>query len=207
MAVEIVLKEGCPINKPPMQDIVKFSLWKARMKTFMMEFDIGDWFLVERGLGIPSNNQQFLNKIQDDAKAKHFLYEALDSHNFNLVLKCSTSKEIWERLEEMYGEGSEEDKSCECQCSICDKANKEEKPSITYSITQDATCLMALDEHEVTSNSNDLNSYTFDELQDAFDELQDAFDELALDFEKMNLRYKKIVTKLNIENEFLMKKN
>ncbi|XVF73884.1 hypothetical protein PTKIN_Ptkin13bG0016800 [Pterospermum kingtungense] len=57
---------------------------------------------------------------------------------------------------------------------------------------------MALDEQEVTSNSNDLNSYTFDELQD-------AFDELALDFEKMNLRYKKIVSKLNIENEFLMK--
>ncbi|XVF74106.1 hypothetical protein PTKIN_Ptkin13bG0033500 [Pterospermum kingtungense] len=57
---------------------------------------------------------------------------------------------------------------------------------------------MALDEHEVTSNSNDLNSYTFDELQDAFDELE-------LDFEKMNLKYKKIVSKLNTENDFLMK--
>ncbi|XVF73970.1 hypothetical protein PTKIN_Ptkin13bG0023700 [Pterospermum kingtungense] len=195
MALKIVLKEGCPINKPPMLNIFRFSLWKARMKIFMMAFDIGAWFVVERGLGIPSNDQQFLNKIQDDAKAKRFLYEALDSHNFNLVLKCSTSKEIWERLGEIYEEGSKEDKPCKCQCSTSGKANEEKKPIITYSITQDATCLMALDEHEVTSNSNDLNSYTFDELQD-------AFDELALDFEKMNLRYKKIVSKLNIEMIF-----
>ncbi|XVF69360.1 hypothetical protein PTKIN_Ptkin11bG0075300 [Pterospermum kingtungense] len=93
----------------------------------------------------------------------------------------------------MYGEGSKE-KSCDSQCSTSNKANESEK----HSPIQNATCLMALDEQEVTSNSNDLNSYTFDELQD-------AFDELALDFEKMNLRYKKIVSKLNIENEFLMK--
>ncbi|XVF58844.1 hypothetical protein PTKIN_Ptkin07bG0098700 [Pterospermum kingtungense] len=168
------------------------------MKTFMMAFDIGAWFMVERGLGVLSNDKQFLKKIQDDAKTKCFLYEALDSHIFNLVLNCFTSKEIWERLEDMYGEISKEDKSCESQCFTSGKANEEEKTSITYSTIQDAACLMALDEHEVTSNSNDLNSYTFDELQD-------AFHELALDFEKMNLRYKKIVSKLNIENEFLIK--
>ncbi|KAL4273270.1 hypothetical protein GQ457_13G019660 [Hibiscus cannabinus] len=32
-------------------------------------------------------------------------------------------------------------------------------------------CFMSLQEGEVTSNSSNLNSYTFDELQDAYDEL------------------------------------
>ena len=32
-------------------------------------------------------------------------------------------------------------------------------------------CFMALDEPKVTSNSPNLNSYTFDKLQDAFDDL------------------------------------
>ena len=57
-------------------------------------------------------------------------------------------------------------------------------------------CFMALEEQKVTSNSCDLNPYTFDELQD-------AFEELAIDFESMNLRYKKIISKLNVENELL----
>ena len=61
-------------------------------------------------------------------------------------------------------------------------------------------CLMALEEQKVSYNSCDSTPYTFDELQD-------AFDELAIDFESMNLRYKKMIFKLNVENELLSKKN
>ena len=57
-------------------------------------------------------------------------------------------------------------------------------------------CFMALEEQKVTSNSCDSNPYTFDELQD-------AFGELAIDFEYMNLKYKKMIFKLNVENELL----
>ena len=55
---------------------------------------------------------------------------------------------------------------------------------------------MAIEELEVTHNTCDSNSYTFDELQD-------AFEELAIDFKSMNLRYKKMISKLNVENELL----
>ncbi|KAL4309327.1 hypothetical protein GQ457_01G023130 [Hibiscus cannabinus] len=48
----------------------------------------------------------------------------------------------------------------------------------TWSDKEDSTdnevahlCFMALQECEVTSNSSNSNSYTFDELQDAYDEL------------------------------------
>ena len=59
-------------------------------------------------------------------------------------------------------------------------------------------CLMAIDDSKVTSTSCDSNTYTFDELQD-------AFEELAIDFESMNMKYKKMIAKLNIENELLSK--
>ena len=35
--------------------------------------------------------------------------------------------------------------------------------------------------------------------------MQDAFEELAIDFESMNLKYKKMISKLNVENELLSK--
>ena len=57
---------------------------------------------------------------------------------------------------------------------------------------------MAIDDSKVTSTSCDSNAYTFDELQD-------AFEELAIDFESMNIKYKKMIAKLNIENELLSK--
>ena len=59
-------------------------------------------------------------------------------------------------------------------------------------------CLMAIDDSKVTYTSCDSNAYTFDELQD-------AFEELVIDFESMNMKYKKMITKLNIENELLSK--
>ncbi|XVF64215.1 hypothetical protein PTKIN_Ptkin09bG0150300 [Pterospermum kingtungense] len=117
------------------------------MKTFMMTFDTRAWFVVERGIGVPSNDRQFMKKIQDDAKAKCFLYEALDSHNFNLVLNCTTSKEIWEKLEEMHGEGRKEEMPCEIQYSTSEKANKEGKSIGKHSPIENDTCLMALDKH------------------------------------------------------------
>ena len=59
-------------------------------------------------------------------------------------------------------------------------------------------CLMEIDDSKITSTSCDSNSYTFHELQD-------AFEELAIDFESMNMKYKKMIAKLNIENELLFK--
>ena len=59
-------------------------------------------------------------------------------------------------------------------------------------------CFMALNEPKVTSNSPNLNSYTFDELQD-------AFDDLVVEFEEMNSKHKKMISKLKAENDLLLK--
>ena len=59
-------------------------------------------------------------------------------------------------------------------------------------------CLMALEDSKVTSIFCDYNAYSFDELQD-------AFEELAIDFKSMNMKYKKMIAKLNVENELLFR--
>ena len=75
----------------------------------MMTYDMGAWFMVKGGLRIPSHDEKYMMQIQVNAKAKRFLYGGLDSHNFNLVSSCSTSKEIWEKLEHMYGKRRKEE--------------------------------------------------------------------------------------------------
>ena len=51
---------------------------------------------------------------------------------------------------------------------------------------------MALNKPKVTSNSLNLNSYTFGELQD-------AFDNLVVKFEEMNSKHKKLISKLKVQ--------
>ena len=57
---------------------------------------------------------------------------------------------------------------------------------------------MAFEELEVTSNSCSSTPYIFYKLQD-------VFEELAIEFENMNLKYKKMISKLNVENELFSK--
>lgn len=135
-----------------------------------MAQDFGVWNVMKKGLNTPSKDAKYMKQIIDYAKAKCILYGALDDYNFNLVSKCSTSNEIWRKLDELH----------ERQIS-----------------NQHPLCLMAIEEPKVTSNSIDSNSY-------AFDELQDAYNELYVECESMKRKYKKMISKMNVENEFLM---
>ncbi|KAK8348983.1 hypothetical protein V6Z12_A06G114900 [Gossypium hirsutum] len=58
-------------------------------------------------------------------------------------------------------------------------------------------CFMVIEKPKVILNSSELNEYTFEELQD-------AFNELAIDFETMISKYKKMISKLNEENNSLI---
>ena len=141
---------GETLHKAPKIDKFEFCQWNLRIRTFMMAHDMGAWFTITRGLGIPSNDEKYMMEVQADVKAKCFLYEALDSHNFNMVLSCYTSKEIWEKLEETYGERRKEKAIEETQCTT----------SGSQSLNENESCLMAIEELEVTSNSFDSTSYT-----------------------------------------------
>ena len=77
-----------------------------------------------------------------------------------------------------------------------DNDNSNEDESMDDELTN--LCLMAQDEPMVNSNPCYSTLYTFDVLQD-------AFDNLVLKFETMRSKYSKMITKLKIENEILLK--
>ena len=85
-----------------------------------MANDMNAWIVVKCGHGTPSNDEKFMKKFQLDANAKCFLYETLDSYNFNSISNGSTSKEICDKLDEIYGDKENEktkEKHCEDQAS------------------------------------------------------------------------------------------
>ncbi|KAK8705476.1 hypothetical protein V6N13_049078 [Hibiscus sabdariffa] len=93
------------------------------------------------------------------------------------------TKELWEKLDKLYGKKEKKDSFPSC-------ANLLQSSKVEG--------VLALDEPKASSNSSELDSYSFDELQD-------AFDELYLEFETMNSKFKKMISKLELENGFLLK--
>ncbi|KAL4346788.1 hypothetical protein GQ457_17G011520 [Hibiscus cannabinus] len=124
-------------------------------------------------------------KAKLNAKTMHTLLCSLNEDVSKRVSTCKSAQEIWEKLEKFYSNKNEEKKDRVSSCA-----------NLFSSSNVDG--VLALDEPKVSSNSTELNSYTFDELQD-------AFDELFLEFETMNSKFKKMISKLEFENDFLLK--
>ena len=84
-----------------------------------MSQDVELWKVVVQGSKIPTKDVKGLtipktldewdkndNKlIQMNAMAMHMLYCALDEKQFILIATCETAKEIWDKLETVYGGG------------------------------------------------------------------------------------------------------
>ena len=140
--------------------------------------------MICKGLNVPTNekawNENDLRLNQANSKAMNMLYCAMNEEDFKNISKCSMAKDIWEKLEQIYGERRKEEKieekACENQCSTNDKA-KDEESSGSQSSNENESCLVAFEELKVTSNSCNSTHYSFSDLQD-------AFEELAIEFEK-----------------------
>ena len=162
------------------------------MKTFIMAYDMEGWIIICKGLNVPTNeerwNEEHVELIQANSKVMNILYCAMNEEDFKNISTCFMAKEIWEKLEKIYGKGRKEEEIEKTQCST----------SESQSLNKINSCLMAIEELEVTSKFCDSTPYTFDELQD-------AFEELTIEFENMNLKYKKMIFKFIVENEFLVK--
>ncbi|KAL4278657.1 hypothetical protein GQ457_03G026250 [Hibiscus cannabinus] len=99
------------------------------------------------------------------------------------ILFCGLNEEVSKKLERLYGKEEKKDGTPSCV-------------NLLQSSKVDG--VVALNEPKVSSNSSELDSYSFDELQD-------AFDELFLEFETMNSKFKKMISKLECENDLLLK--
>ncbi|KAL4379723.1 hypothetical protein GQ457_02G029170 [Hibiscus cannabinus] len=127
---------------------------------------------------------------ENDTKAKlnattmHIILCGLSEGVSKKVSTCKRAKETWEKLEKLYRKEEKKDGVPSC-------ANLLQSSKVDGVLT--------LDKPKVSSNSNELDSYSLDELQD-------AFDELYLEFEAMNSKFKKIISKLEFENDFVLEK-
>ena len=188
---------------------IEFEKMNLKYKRMISKFNVENEFLMKTKVDLERQNEKL--KLNFESSQKRI--ENLENENLSLKEKCEglinghsvlfknisncfMAKEIWEKFEHMYAERREEEQIEENQCSTNDKAKYKES-SRSQSSNEKESCLMAIEELEVTSNSCD-STHTFEELQD-------AFKELAIEFEKMNLKYKKMIFKFNVENEFLIK--
>ncbi|KAL4378862.1 hypothetical protein GQ457_02G023850 [Hibiscus cannabinus] len=163
------------------------------MKYFILAQDFELWNIIEEGfIEAPKkkkNNKKKKQRSENDTKAKlnsramHILLCGLNEEVSKNVSTCKRTKEMWEKLEKLYGKEEKKDGAPSCA-------------NLLQSSKVDG--VLALDEPKVSSNSCDSNFYSFDELQD-------AFDELYLEFETMNSKFKKMISKLEVENDFLLK--
>ncbi|GMI77659.1 hypothetical protein HRI_001435200 [Hibiscus trionum] len=183
-------EEGRSISCPPLFKGEAYFQWANIMKFFIKSQDYEVWDIVEdEYLEAPKKKkkQRSANdtKANLNTKAMHILYCGLNEDVSKKVSTCKSAKDIWEKLEKLYGNKKGEKKDDDQSC-----ANPLSNPKVDG--------VLALEEPKVSSNSNELNSYSFDELQD-------AFDELFLEFETMNSKFKKMISILEFENDFLLK--
>ena len=107
------MTEGQLITRPPRFFGSNYNNWKVRMRIFIQANDYACWNVIENGAIIPTKITEkgevpkpqdewtFLdvNDVQNNVKAIHTLYCALDMNEFNRISGCETTKEIWDKLE------------------------------------------------------------------------------------------------------------
>ena len=83
------------------------------MRIFIQLNDYVCWDIIENGPTIPTKiiekgkvpkpknewTPMDIKDVQNNAKAMHTLYCALDVNEFNRISGCETAKEIWDKLE------------------------------------------------------------------------------------------------------------
>ncbi|KAL4320286.1 hypothetical protein GQ457_18G024700 [Hibiscus cannabinus] len=153
-------EEGRSISCPPLFEGEAYFQWSNVMKYFILAQDLEVWKIIEKGyMEAPKKKKQ---KSENDTKAKlnsramHILLCGLNEEVSKKVSTCKSAKEIWEKLEKLYGKEEKRDGVPSCA-------------NLLQSSKVDG--VLALDEPEVSSNSSISCSYSFDELQDAYDEL------------------------------------
>ncbi|KAK8565598.1 hypothetical protein V6N12_059156 [Hibiscus sabdariffa] len=131
-----------------------YSQWSNVMKYFILAQDFELWDIIEEGY-IEAPKKKKKQRSENDTKAKlnaramHILLCGLNEEVSKKVSTCKRAKEMWEKLERLYGKEEKKDGVLSCA-------------NLLQSSKVDG--VVALNEPEVSSNSCDSNSYSFEEL-------------------------------------------
>ncbi|GAV90271.1 DUF4219 domain-containing protein [Cephalotus follicularis] len=135
---------------PPFFDGNNYYEWKVKMTSFIQSLDYNLWDIVVFGLEMPKEtisktrmryDEKQKEMIKLNAKAKHIIFCAFSSNEFDHISSCNSAKEIWDKLEEIHREKNVEGAT---------------------------SCLMALEESESKSDeehaSKEGNEVSYDEF-------------------------------------------
>ncbi|GAV68028.1 hypothetical protein CFOL_v3_11531 [Cephalotus follicularis] len=132
------------------------------MSTFIQSLDYDLWDIIVFGLELPKEyiskprikyNEKEKEMLKLNAKAKHIIFCALSSNEFDRISSCESTKEIWDKLEDFH-----EEKNVEGVTS----------------------CLMAMEEDTSEDESENEVNFSFDELQNAYEKLYDEYENVCL---------------------------
>ncbi|GAV63046.1 hypothetical protein CFOL_v3_06568 [Cephalotus follicularis] len=132
------------------------------MSTFIQSLDYDLWDMIVFGLKLPKEyiskprikyNEKEKEMLKLNAKAKHIIFCALSSNEFDHISSCESAKEIWDKLEDFH----------------------EEK-----NIERVTSCLMALEEDTSEDESEIEVNFTFEELQNAYENLFKEYENTCL---------------------------
>ncbi|KAL4362966.1 hypothetical protein GQ457_04G026180 [Hibiscus cannabinus] len=118
-------EEGRSISCPPLFEGEAYFQWSNVMKYFIQAQDFEVWEIIEDGFleGPKKKKKRSANdtKVKLNAKAMHTLLCGLNDEVSKQVSTCKSAKDIWEKLEKLYGNKKEEKKggvpSCACLLS------------------------------------------------------------------------------------------
>ncbi|KAL4387364.1 hypothetical protein GQ457_09G019720 [Hibiscus cannabinus] len=118
-------EEGRFISCPPLFEGEAYFQWSNVMKYFIQAQDFEVWDIIEDGfMEAPKKKKKRSSndtKAKLNSKAMHTLLCGLNDEVSKKVCTCKSAKDIWEKLEKLYGNKKEEKKggvpSCACLLS------------------------------------------------------------------------------------------
>ncbi|KAL4348333.1 hypothetical protein GQ457_17G006340 [Hibiscus cannabinus] len=107
-------EEGRSISCPPLFEGEAYFQWSNVMKYFILAQDIKVWVVIENGyMEAPKKKKK--QRSENDTKAKlnsramHMLLCGLNEEVSKNFSTCKSAKEIWEKLEKLYGKEEKKD--------------------------------------------------------------------------------------------------
>ncbi|GAV70003.1 hypothetical protein CFOL_v3_13502 [Cephalotus follicularis] len=176
---------------PPLFDGNDYSQWKIKKSTFIQSLDYDLWDMIVFGLELPKEyiskpriryNEKEKEMLKLNAKAKHIIFCALSSNEFDCISSCESAKEIWDKLENLH-----EEKNVEGVTS----------------------CLMAMEEDSSGDESENEVNFTFEELQNAYENLFKEYENVSLknkSLKKSAISMSKEIDDLKSENSKFLNK-
>jgi uncharacterized lipoprotein YehR (DUF1307 family) len=82
-----------------------YSYWSDRVKTYLMALGVDIWYSVVNGYAIPNNAPIDPNEkkfMSCNSKVRHVILAALAPSIASKVMGCSTAKELWDKLKNIY---------------------------------------------------------------------------------------------------------